>query len=96
LKVPNKIGFKSTFGKLFVAKNKKIVPLRHPAIVVHNSSNIEKLKKEYMILKTLQSACSYTEKCSKFIEYKKGLVPVDYINLNCFGDWSKCEYFCKK
>jgi len=96
LNVPNSIGFKSTFGKLFVAKNKKIVPLRHPSIVVHNSSNIEKLKKEYEILKTLQSVCTLTDKCSKFIEYKKGLVPVDYINLNCFGDWSKCEYFCKK
>lgn len=95
LKVPNKIGFKSTFGKLFVAKNKKILPLRHPATVVHNSSNINKLKKEYEILKTLQSVCTLTEKCPKFMEYKKGLVPVDFVNLYCYGDWSICEYYHK-
>ncbi len=95
LNVPNRIGFKSTFGKLFVAKNKKILPLRHPATVVHNSSNINKLKKEYEILKTLQSACCFIDKCPKFIEYKKGLVPVDFVNLYCYGNWNKCEYYPK-
>ena len=95
LKVPNKIGFKSTFGKLFVAHNKKILPLRHPATVVHNSSNIDKLKKEYEILKTLQSECAFIEKCPKFEEYTKGLTPVDLVNLYCYGDWSKCEYYSK-
>ena len=43
LKVPNKIEFKNTFGQLFTSKNRKIVPLRHPATVVHNSTNLKKL-----------------------------------------------------
>ena len=96
LKVPNKIGFKSTFGKLFVAKNKKIVPLRHPSTVVHKSIKIEKLKAEYSILKTLQSKCIHITNCKTFNQYKSGLIQMDFIDQFCYGDWLKCEYFCKK
>ena len=93
LNVPNRIGFKSTFGKLFVAKNKKIIPLRHPATVVHKSTSLEELKTEYQILRILQSACGFIDKCAEFEQYKKGLTQIDFIDLYCHGDWSKCEYY---
>ena len=92
LKVPNKFGFKNTFGKLFVARNRQIVPLRHPATVVHKSTSLEELKNEYQILKTLQSACGFIDKCTEFEQYKKGLTQIDFIDLYCHGDWTKCVY----
>lgn len=92
LNVPNKFGFKTTFGKLFVSKNRKIIPLRHPATVVHNSSTIEKLHAEYSILKTLQFNCKQINKCETFNQYRKGLLPSDFVNQFCFGNWKCCSH----
>ena len=93
LKVPNKIEFKNTFGQLFAAKNRKIVPLRHPATVVHNSTNLKKLSNEYAILKTLQSKCRYFDQCIIPEKYKKGLIPKDIQDKFCHGNWKRCNRY---
>jgi len=93
LKVPNKIEFKSTFGQLFTAKNRKIVPLRHPATVVHNSTNLKKLIDEYAILKTLQSKCTYFDQCIIPQKYKIGLIPKDLLDKFCHGNWKRCNRY---
>jgi len=93
LKVPNKIEFKNTFGQLFTAKNRKIVPLRHPATVVHNSTNLKKLSNEYAILKTLQSKCRYFDQCIIPEKYKKGLIPKDIQDKFCHGNWKRCNRY---
>ena len=93
LKVPNKYGFRTAFGKLFIAKNRKIIPLRHPATVVHKSSNLEKLTKEYNILRTIQSPCQFHEICDIPKQYYKGLIPKDYIDLHCHGNWESCTKY---
>lgn len=90
LKVPNKIEFKTTFGQLFTAKNRKIIPLRHPATVVHNSTNLKKLRDEYTILKTLQSKCKYFDQCIIPVKYKNGLIPKDILDTFCHGNWKHC------
>lgn len=91
LKVPNKIEFKTTFGQLFTAKNRKIVPLRHPATVVHNSTNLKKLSDEYAILKTLQSKCPYFDQCIIPANYKNGMIPKDVLDKFCHGNWKRCN-----
>ena len=93
LKVPNRIEFKSTFGKLFIAKNTKIVPLHHPATVVHKSKKIDVLKSEYNILRTLQSPCRFIPFCTKYLRYKKGLEPINQVERFCYGNWIQCSYF---
>ncbi|MEA2105615.1 MAG: uracil-DNA glycosylase [Bacteroidota bacterium] len=93
LQVPNKIEFKNTFGQLFTAKNRKIVPLRHPATVVHNSTNLKKLIGEYAILKTLQSKCTYFNKCIIPQKYKNGLIPKDILDKFCHGNWKQCNRY---
>lgn len=91
LKVPNKIEFKTTFGQLFTAKNRKIIPLRHPATAVHNSTYLKKLSDEYTILKTLQSKCKYIDQCIIPKKYKKGLIPKDVLDKYCHGNWKQCN-----
>ncbi len=92
LKVPTRIGFRETFGTLYVAKNKKIVPVRHPATVVHKSKQLSKLIKDYNILNTLQSDCPLIFKCSQYKLFNKGLLPFDFAENNCFGNWKECRY----
>ena len=91
--VPNKYEIKNIFGQLYYAKNQKILPLKHPATVVHKSSTIENLKKEYQILKILQDKCPYIPECFKYENYLNGLSTQSFIELNCFGNWGKCIYF---
>ncbi len=93
LKIPNKIEFKTTFGQLFTAKNRKIVPLRHPATVVHKSTNLKKLIDEYAILKTLQSKCPYFDQCKIPENYKNGLIPKDLLDKFCHGNWKRCNRY---
>ncbi|HSH51596.1 MAG TPA: uracil-DNA glycosylase [Bacteroidales bacterium] len=93
LKVPNRIEFKSTFGQLFTAKNRKIIPLRHPATVVHNSTNLKKLSDEYAILKTIQSKCRYFNQCMIPEKYKNGLVPKGLLDKFCYGNWKHCNRY---
>lgn len=92
LKVPNKFNFKSCFGNLYIAKNKKIISLRHPATVVHKSKPINKLQEEYKILKTIQNHCRFIKNCSQFNKYESGLVPIDFVEQYCFGNWEKCTF----
>jgi DNA polymerase len=93
LPVPDKIEFKTTFGQLFTAKNRKIVPLRHPATVVHNSTNLKKLIDEYAILKTLQSKCAFFNQCIIPEKYKKGLISKDILDKFCHGNWKQCNRY---
>lgn len=93
LKVPNKIEFRTTFGQLFTAKNRRIIPLRHPATVVHNSTNLKKLSDEYAILKTLQTKCRYFNQCIIPKKYKNGLIPKDLLDKFCHGNWRSCNRY---
>lgn len=93
LRVPSKIGFRATFGSLFVSKNKKIVPVRHPATVVHQSKQFSKLLSDYKILETLQNPCAFIHSCPKFSEYKKGMLPIDWIEQYCYGNWQICKFY---
>jgi len=93
LQVPTRIGFREAFGKLHVSKNKKIVPVRHPATVVHKSKQYTKLVKDYSILRTLKSGCPLLNNCNQFKMYKKGLLPIDYTKENCYGNWKECTFF---
>jgi uracil-DNA glycosylase len=51
LPVPDKFEIKEVFGKLQYVKNQKILPLKHPATVVHKSKSFEDLLTDYKNLK---------------------------------------------
>jgi DNA polymerase len=93
LNVPKRIGFREAFGKLHVSKNKKIVPVRHPATVVHESKQFSKLVQDYSILKTLRTKCPFINECNTHKQFIKGLLPIYFVKVNCFGDWKKCVFY---
>jgi DNA polymerase len=93
LKVPTRISFREAFGTLYVSKNKKIVPVRHPATVVHKSKQFAKLVQDYSILKTLQIKCPLIDKCIQHKQFNKGLLPNYFVKANCFGDWLSCKFY---
>jgi len=93
LPVPNKFEIKTIFGKINFAKNQKILPLKHPATVVHRSKSLENLKKEYKILKILLNPCSKLKECKVPKQFEKGLIPDDHIQLYCYGNWMNCKIF---
>lgn len=93
LKVPSRIGFRKSFGKLFFSKNRKIVPVRHPATVVHQSKQLSKLIEDYEILRTLKSNCPLISICDHYKEFEKGMIHYDYTGSFCYGNWKICEFF---
>ena len=93
ISVPNKLEIKSVFGNLYFAKNQKILPLRHPATVVHKSKSNESLIKDFQILKTLQYICPKHKNCFVPIKFRQGLLPEDYLEIFCYGNWKNCKYY---
>ncbi|OFX86885.1 MAG: hypothetical protein A2W99_03995 [Bacteroidetes bacterium GWF2_33_16] len=93
LPIPNKFEIKNMFGKIFFAKNQKILPLKHPATIVHKSKSFDNLKQDYQILKTLLNPCPKLKECKIPKQYKKGLLTEDYIEQFCYGIWEKCKYY---
>lgn len=92
LPVPNKFEIKSTFGRLFVSKNIKILPLKHPATIVHKNNSLQGLLKNYRKLEVLLNPCQKQNLCLVMKNYQRGLIPEDYVEEFCYGDWESCEY----
>jgi uracil-DNA glycosylase family 4 len=55
--LPPKPEFHKIFGKTFIAQNKVIIPLRHPAAVLYNHSLKQELTRHFRQLKTVIAEC---------------------------------------
>lgn len=53
LPLPFKKEFREVYGKVFDAGNKKIIPLQHPAAVLHNSSLEDPMVRNYRKMQVL-------------------------------------------
>lgn len=87
---PEHINFPYIFGNMFYAKNIQILPLRHPATVVHNTYTKSKLIDEYKQLITLGDHCPFYSNCPIVSNYYSGLVNISYIKIFCKGLYAKC------
>jgi DNA polymerase len=96
LPVPDKFEIKEVFGKLQYVKSQKILPLKHPATVVHKSKSFEDLLTDYKILKTLLIPCPKHDECEIPKKYKTGLITQDYLEQFCYGNWVDCTIFKKQ
>ena len=90
LPVPDRHHFPELFGKMFVAKNRKILPLRHPATVVHNSAIYEKLLSNYRKINIITKVCSWFHVCPIKNFFDQGKLPKEWIDKYCKGDWTAC------
>ena len=93
LEIPDRYSFPDLFGKLMVAGKYKILPLRHPATVVHESANFEILEKNYRKLGIMSQTCKWYQMCPMKFFYDRGKLSKYWIDLYCKGDWESCERF---
>ncbi len=86
--------FKARFslicGKLFLAEDKKILPLPHPAVLLYNPDFKQDLIKSYKKLQVLLKDCKWYPVCPMKKFYEKGKLDKKWIELYCKGDWESC------
>ena len=90
ISLPSKAEFSSIFGKLFLAKGKKILPLPHPAILLYNPEFKQDLIKSYGKLRVLLEDCKWYPVCPMRRFYEEGKLDKKWIELYCKGDWESC------
>ena len=86
----SKAEFSSICGKLFLAGNKKILPLPHPATILYNPDFKQDLIKKYRKLKVLLKDCKWYVVCPMKRFYEQGKLDKRWIELYCKGDWESC------
>ena len=90
IQVPSKVEFPKVFGKLFLAENRKILPLAHPASCLYNPSLKKDLIKSYRKLQVLSRDCKWYPVCPMKKFYEEGKLDKRWIELYCKGDWESC------
>lgn len=85
--------FRYIYGKLFLSGEKRILPLHHPAALLHNESLRDILKEEYRIIKALMSDCEWYSLCPMKRFTEKGLLDRKWIQLYCLGNWKNCARY---
>jgi len=73
-----------------LADNRKILPLRHPAVLLYNDSIREEITENYRKLKTLIVDCKWFLCCPMKKFYEEGRIQKRWIELYCKGDWKSC------
>jgi uracil-DNA glycosylase family 4 len=88
--LPPKSEFHSIYGKVFLAGDKKILPLQHPATVLYNNSLKEEVIKNYLKMKILLEDCKWYSVCPMKRFYEEGKLNKEWVELYCKGDWESC------
>jgi uracil-DNA glycosylase family 4 len=89
--VPDKKeNLKNYYGKLLLAPKKKIYPLIHPTALIFDTTDKEKMKKDYAKLKVLLSECKWYTVCPMKRFYEEGILESKWVELYCKGDWKSC------
>lgn len=91
--IPNAKPNLKKYGTLFLADNRKILPLRHPADLLYNDSISEEMTKNYRKLRTLMADCKWFMCCPMKRFFEEGRLQKRWIELYCKGDWMSCERY---
>lgn len=82
--------FHTLYGKVFLEKGKKILPLPHPAFLLYNPSFEEEMVKNYRKMKVLLEDCKWYPVCPMKRFYETGMLDEKWVELYCKGDWESC------
>jgi len=88
--LPSKPEFPEVYGNIFLSKDKKILPLQHPATVLYNPSLKEEMIKNYRKIKVLLENCKWYPVCPMKRFYEEGKLNKKWVELYCKGDWESC------
>ena len=93
LPLPSTQEFYTIYGKLFLSGNRKILPLQHPAAVLHNSSIKDVLIKNYHKMRVILKDCKWYPACPMKRFYEEGKLDKKWVELYCKGDWESCNRY---
>ena len=82
--------FSALYGNLFLAQNKKVFPLPHPASLLYNSTFKPKTLEKYRKLRVLSRECKWFPACPMKWFYHKWQLDRYWIERYCKGDWERC------
>ncbi len=88
--LPLKAEFSSIYGGLFLTKDKKILPLPHPASLLYSPDFKQDLMKSYRKLQMLLKDCKWYPVCPMERFYEEGGLDKKWIELYCKRDWQSC------
>lgn len=91
--IPDRNAFPELFGKLKIAGKRKILPLRHPSVVVHNKYLFEILKENYSKINVIMKPCRWYSMCPMKYFYERGMLSKSWIDQYCKGDWTACKRY---
>ena len=89
-KLPHKTEFYEIYGKLFLGKGIKILPLEHPAVILHNEELKVRLQNHYQKISVLQRECKWFPVCPMKRFNELGVLDRRWIEFYCKGDWESC------
>jgi len=90
LDVPSKEAFGERCGTLLWTGEKKVLPLYHPAAMLHGPSLEDKMKNDYRKLGVLRADCKWYPLCPMKFYHDRGMLDRTWIELYCKGDWERC------
>jgi len=88
--IPSKKDFYMLYGKLILTNDRKLLPLQHPAAVVHNPTLKEVLINNYHKLQVLSKDCKWYQVCPMKKYYEDGTLDKKWVELYCKGNWESC------
>ena len=80
-------------GRLLWTGDKKVMPLYHPAAMLHNPSLEDRMRKDYSKLGILRTECKWFSVCPMKVFYEAGRLDREWIELYCKGNWESCVRF---
>jgi len=90
LKLPSKEYSHVVYGRLFIAGERKIFPVQHPAALLYNPALEGIMMENYHKLKVLLTDCRWYFMCPLKQFYGEGKLDREWIELYCKGDWEGC------
>jgi len=90
IQLPSKPEFYKVYGRIFLAGDKKVFPLRHPATLLYNDAVKAKMVKNYRKIKVLLKDCKWYPVCPMKRFHEEGKLDRRWIELYCKGDWESC------
>jgi len=77
-------------GRLILAGNHKILPLKHPVSLLYNKEIKDEMIKTYHTIKVLESTCKWYQVCPVKYFTDRGLIDRKWTALYCRGNWESC------
>lgn len=93
VELPPKEELVGTYGTLFLAEDRKVLPLQHPTALVHDESLRDELMRSYRKMRIVLQDCIWFPSCPLRRFYEEGKLRREWIELYCRGDWESCVRF---